>query len=152
MLSLSPNDLLMKRLFSIFLFSSTLLAVDLSAQTLSFSRVLTVDATPQTVPAGKVWKVENMVVPSGMFSSTSTNTSTPSPSNTYTFFLNGVENSATTLGGDIQAGYNSSTSSSTRIIMVPDRHMFPLWLPATSTLATGSGVSLFSVIEFTVNP
>jgi hypothetical protein len=147
-----PNDLLMKRLFFFLFCTSSFLSLDVCAQTLSFSRVLTVDATPQTVPAGKVWKVENMVVPSGMFSSTSSNTSTPSPSNTFTFFLNGVENSATTLGGDIQAGYNGSTSSSTRIVMVPDRQMFPLWLPAASTLATGSGISLFSVIEFTVNP
>lgn len=138
--------------FLLSLFSVGVFSASVFSQTLSFSRVLTVDANVQTVPAGKVWKVENMAVTSGVPSSSATNTSTPTPTNFFTYFLDGNEYSATTFGGSTQAGYSSSTSSSNRIVMVPDREIFPFWLPSGSTLATGSGIGLFSVIEFTVNP
>jgi len=53
----------MRHLFLLLLATFLPLANTLQSQTLQFSRVFLVTATPvQTVPANKVWKVENVMV------------------------------------------------------------------------------------------
>lgn len=126
--------------------------IGLSAQSLTFSQVLLVDNNTATVPAGKVWKVENMATTVGISSSSTTNTSTATPPTSFTYFLNGTEVSCTRFIGGYTSGYNGSSSSQSRAVSGPDRDIFPFWLPAGSSLATGSNVLYFSVVEFNVVP
>lgn len=134
----------MKKLLTLaclFLLSGTALP----AQTLSFSQVLLIDNNTATVPAGKVWKVESVLATSNL-SSTFASYSPPTPSNPFFININGTAFSCSKL--DISASY----SSDIRIYYSIDRDMFPIWLPAGSTLSAGTGISRVNVIEFNVNP
>jgi len=121
------------------------------AQTLAFSQVLLVDNS-QTVPANRVWKIVSASSTSNFSSSSITNTSTPSGFAVFTYFINSTEFSATRTHTAVSAGNSQSTSSQSRVYLVLDRDIFPFWLPAGSSLAPGSGITHFSVIEFTVVP
>jgi len=121
------------------------------SQSLTFNQVKLI-STVETVPVGKVWKVENVMVTGGLSSSSTTNTSTPSGVVIYTYFVDGIEYSITKVSGSVTSGLNSSTSSSSRVYLGIDRAIFPFWLPAGSTLAVGSGLARFSVLEFNVVP
>jgi hypothetical protein len=106
--------------------------------TLQFNRVLLVEQVDQTVPAGKVWKVESYTP------SSSYGIHTGTPQNHVI-----LVNSQSRIVG-MSAGYNinynggahgSGTFSS-----------FPMWLPAGSILRASTNVSQLSVIEFNVIP
>lgn len=129
-----------------------LLGLGLSAQTLSFSQVLLVDNNTVTVPAGKVWKIE-AAVSSGLSSSSATGYSTPTPQEVYLFYINGAQQNCTKIQASTTSGYtNHSSSSQSRIYYGVDNDMFPIWLPAGSSLAAGSGINYLSVIEFNIVP
>lgn len=98
-------------------------------QTLQFSQVLLIGSNTQTVPAGKVWKVET-VLPEGQ--------GITSLSRTPLFIA--VNANSVGMGGFINYG---STL---------DIHSQPVWLPAGTTIAAGQNVFRVSVIEFTVLP
>lgn len=127
-----------------------LLGLGLSAQTLSFSQVLLVDNNTVTVPAGKVWKIE-AAVSSGLSSSSSTGSSTPAPQEVYLFYINGAQQNCTKIQASISGG-SSSANDRYRIYYGVDNDMFPIWLPAGSSLAAGSGINYLSVIEFNIVP
>jgi hypothetical protein len=94
-------------------------------------------STVQTVPAGKVWKVESIQYQGGP-----------------AFYLNtqGIRSIEGTLSFQING-----------VVIYPSLHYmatngavpfqsFPIWLPAGSTLAAGSGTAFLSVIEFNIVP
>lgn len=128
-----------------------LLGLGLSAQTLSFSQVLLVDNNTVTVPAGKVWKIE-AAVSSGLSSSSTTSTSTPTPQVMYLFYINGAQQNCTKIQASVTGGYPGSSNNQSRIYYGVDNDMFPIWLPAGSSLAAGSGINYLSVIEFNIVP
>lgn len=128
-----------------------LLGLGLSAQTLSFSQVLLVDNNTVTVPAGKVWKIE-AAVSSGLSSSSTSGTSTPTSQEVYLFYINGAQQNCTKIQASITGNHTSSTSNQNRIYYGVDNDMFPIWLPAGSSLAAGSGINYLSVIEFNIVP
>lgn len=134
-------------------------AIPCLSQTLQFSDVKLVTSA-QTVPAGKVWKITNMLPNSRLSSSAATNnavstnnfqTATASSEqailvNDETIFLATSNSSMRQVaGGSTPNGMSigsNATSGSAQIS--------PIWLPAGTTLAAGTGVYALSVIEFTV--
>jgi len=110
-------------------------------QTLQFSQVLLVSSNTQTVPAGKVWKVENILASSSLVAS----------GNQTVNFSIAVDNSQVFVAGAnsqvnvYNQGVQSMSSTSNQLVQ-------PIWLPAGSTLAAGQNVFRISVIEFTVLP
>jgi hypothetical protein len=110
-------------------------------QTLQFSQVLLVSSNTQTVPAGKVWKVTNILASSSLVAS---------GNQTVNFSIT-VDNSQVFVAGAnsqvnvYNQGVQSMSSTSNQLVQ-------PIWLPAGSTLAAGQNVFRVSVIEFTVLP
>ena len=97
------------------------------SQTLQFSQVLLIGSNTQTVPAGKVWKVET-ALPSVLNQNAERQLSII------------IDNNTVGIGGSINWGSN---------LNILDQ---PFWLPAGTTLAAGQSVFRVSVIEFTVVP
>jgi|694.fasta_scaffold69723_1 hypothetical protein len=110
-------------------------------QTLQFSQILLVSSNTQTVPAGKVWKVENILASSSLVAS----------GNQTVNFSISVDNSQVFVAGAnsqvnvYNQGVQSMSSTSNQLVQ-------PIWLPAGSTLAAGQNVFRVSVIEFNVLP
>ncbi len=109
-----------------------------SQGTLQFNRVLLVEQSDQTVPAGKVWKVESYTASStyGLHSGT--------PQNHVIL----VNNQSRIVG--MSAGFNTNYSGGTH--GSGQFSSFPMWLPAGTVLRASSNVSQLSVIEFNVIP
>ena len=131
------------RFVLIFILAGTA-AIDLGAQTLSFSQVKLVGSV-QTVPQNKVWKVEN-ILPS--VRPTTTNFSGQSVVD-FTILVNGLSvfylstESRGSLNGNGQTGITAVSAGIGNS---------PIWLPAGTTLAVGSNIHGISVIEFNVIP
>ena len=97
------------------------------SQTLQFSQVLLIGSNTQTVPAGKVWKVET-ALPSVLNQNAERQLSII------------IDNNTVGIGGSINWGSN---------LNILDQ---PFWLPAGTTIAAGQNVFRVSVIEFNVVP
>jgi hypothetical protein len=137
----------------------------LNAQsTLSFNRVITLDNTTQTVPAGKVWKVTGVYGLSDNICYPYFNLNFGTVRYALGFGLALVVNGQTIVfqitdrtGGSHFPISNCSGSGSTnwnpsQPKIEPNPNAFPMWLPAGSTLATGGSSTIASVIEFDVVP
>jgi hypothetical protein len=97
------------------------------SQTLQFSQVLLIGSNAQTVPAGKVWKVET-ALPSILNQNAERQLSII------------IDNNTVGIGGSINWGSNLNILNQA------------FWLPSGTTLAAGQSVFRVSVIEFTVLP
>jgi hypothetical protein len=144
------NTRRMKRtfLFSLFFFMHLAL---FSQGNLQFSQIKLV-STLETVPAGKVWKVESAVFMGGAPFCLGTGPNSNCAAGNLAgsgfvgdmaFQVNGQTNYLYTNLG--QPGSSASYAS-------PGYSPFPLWLPASSTLAAGTNMRYLSVIEFTIVP
>lgn len=103
---------------------------ELTAQkSLEFNQVKLV-TTQETVPNGKVWKIENIGSPVFYYVSAGSST-TPSikvnGNHIYIFKLRTTQN---------QTYYGNQS------------YFFPIWLPSQTTLAVGNSINFISVIEF----
>jgi hypothetical protein len=123
----------------------------LSAQgpTLQFSRVILV-STVQTVPAGKVWKIEN-ILPSARLTLVTTGYSgnVGMNSTNHVIAVNGTNiyvATADAIGSTYGNGTTGYAATASNILNNP------IWLPEGTTLAAGTGVNSISVIEFTIVP
>ncbi len=130
---------------------------------LQFNQVKLVSAL-ETVPAGKVWKVESALTGEERYPTSGTTL----PSNSRFIQVNGnsicihEEHVATTgvgfngcCGGgfwmnNVGMAVNSTTPVLVQVSGQPTK--LPLWLPSGTTLAAGSKVSSISVVEFNVLP
>jgi hypothetical protein len=110
-------------------------------QTLQFSQVLLVSSNTQTVPAGKVWKVENILASSSLVASGNQTVNFSITVDNTQVFVAGANSQVNVYNQGIQ----SMSSTSNQLVQ-------PIWLPAGSTLAAGQNVFRVSVIEFTVLP
>ena len=121
---------------TILLFSLLVLAIGAKAQgNLQFNQVKLV-STVETVPAGKVWKVENPIFAGGQVFVIVTYSG-----GSMAYYING------------QICYiASSNGSSITTNNSPNTLGFPFWLPAGSTLAASTNMRYLSVIEFNVVP
>lgn len=122
----------------------------LSAQSLSYSRVILVESSVQTVPSGHVWKVERAVSQSANQVNSAGWASLPTPTATFQMLINGNAINISTVRTSSMAPYHTSQSSYTTSSI--DQATFPLWLPPGTTLAAGNNVRYISVIEFRENP
>jgi hypothetical protein len=101
---------------------------------LTFNQVLLVPLTTlgDTVPQGKVWKVESSV-------SELTNSGETS------FFVN--NNKCTITKSISTQGYNGGAYGYASSTVNP---IFPMWLPSGTIVTSGSYVSALSIIEFNI--
>lgn len=102
---------------------------------LSFSRVVLVGQEAQTVPAGTVWKVENML-PTRIFERGSAMMDIEK----FGYFINGQLR----YFGHVSWSDGNENSASTATLGRP------FWLPAGTSLAAGDNIGEISVIEFIV--
>jgi len=103
------------------------LAFTANSQTLEFSQVLLVSSL-DTVPQGKVWKLESALTDCTTHCSASIIVNNV---NIYTYVYNASV-----------PGYSTKTAAA------HNPTSFPIWLPAGTTLNIGSNVQYISVIEF----
>lgn len=116
------------------------------AQTLQFSRVLIV-TTQETVPPGKVWKIESVIYNIGFDQSGyQTSGSTGCDISYFRSVAISVNNVPT------KVGQGTATASYSNLSYTHTYTMLPIWLPAGSTLSGGPCNNQISVIEFTVVP
>jgi hypothetical protein len=111
----------------------------LSGQTLQFNQVKLV-ASQETVPAGKVWKLNGCFYSSGL------------PSNVQTGASQGtIVNSDALI---VVNGQNTivRSSRSTGISSTNWEQTWPMWISAGYSLSAGSQVREISVIEFNIVP
>ena len=124
----------MKKIIFITLSICLAFALSSNAQSqLTFNQVLLVPLTAQgdTVPQGKVWKVESSV--------------STVLSNGETYFH--VNNNKCT----IVIGYvNNDNYSAYGTAMGLTNPIFPMWLPSGTIVTSGSYVSALSIIEFNI--
>jgi hypothetical protein len=107
---------------------------------LTFNQVLLVTLTSQgdTVPQGKVWKVESAV------SEIAKNDN----STTY-FHVNGFISDVTKINkGTHNPG--GTYSSWAWAYAIENSNLFPMWLPAGTIVTSGLDVSALSIIEFNI--
>ena len=115
-----------------------LVSVSLKAQgNLQFNQPILITNVLSTVPAGKVWKIESFT-----------------PSSAYQVHGGNPIAFQITINGDnrivgMPAGLNYNYNSGSHSAVI---HSLPIWLPAGSTLVSGTGVSMISVIEFNLVP
>ncbi len=117
---------------------------------LKFSRVVLVENVAQTVPAGKVWKVESALYNGGAPFCLATSAiylcsqqnGVRAVEGIMTFLING-------LGVSIPISYSISNVVYNT---APNINNFPFWLPAGSTLQASTNVRYLSVLEFSVVP
>lgn len=126
----------MKKLMLILVFTSLSFLHEAQGN-LQFNQVKLV-TTAQTVPAGKVWKVESCTYNGGAAFYVN-NGAISTVYGLMSIVVNGV-----IIPVSIYVGGNSSSFS--------NAHSFPMWLPAGSTIATGTNAAFVSVIEFNVVP
>jgi hypothetical protein len=125
----------MKLLFTL---STVLICNSLFSQSnLQFNKVKLIGATPDTVPIGKIWKVESAIY-NGEIANIG---GIPNPSiqtNVAYIYLNNETIS-------IRKSSTMSWGLATSIIW---EQQFPIWLPAGTILQTGNNVLYLSVLEF----
>jgi len=113
---------------------------------LQFNQVKLV-TNQETVPVGKVWKVESVIynIPSGSNTYQTGNYGDCSASD-YNKSAIVVDGYPTKVGqGTTPLGYSSGTYTHTYTIL-------PLWLPAGATLSGGTCLNKVSVLEFNIIP
>ena len=118
-------------------------------KTLVFSQVLLIGTVSQTVPSGKVWKVESCLgVPT---------TSNGQSYNAVTFparhyiLVNGT-NIGVASETSVAAGGSTYSGGDYYKVWAMNENCttMPIWLPAGSTLAASTNVNYISVIEFDI--
>jgi hypothetical protein len=112
---------------------------------LQFNQVKLVSAV-QTVPTGKVWKIESIIYNTQIVTATAWPDSyngTTTNVEAANILLNGV--SITTRKSSSSAAYQNANS------LVWETKL-PIWLPAGTTLASSTGVYSLSIIEFNIIP
>jgi len=120
------------------------------AQNLQFGKSKLIDSKTDTVPVGKVWKVESF-----MFSKAITDcpTNTTPVNITDSIVLNGnkMPVRAQRFVGTIVNYYLSATAASSPEFIIWEQKT-PMWLPAKTTLSAGRGVLYINVLEFNETP
>jgi hypothetical protein len=113
--------------------------------TLQYNKVKLISSTEETVPADKVWKIEN-ILPSSRLTTAVTNGNATTNHiiivNSITIYV-ATSDAIGSLYGNGQTGFAIEASNITGS---------PIWLPAGTTLKTGTGVQYISVIEFNEVP
>jgi hypothetical protein len=110
---------------------------------LQFNQVKLVGTTLETVPSGKVWKVESATYTGGQAFPINSETNYASYAS-MSFYLNGIQN--------YEGYFTSVRYGSVWVNSTNNQSTFPLWIPAGSTLKAGSNMNSLSVIEYNIIP
>ena len=143
----------MKRLYT-FIITIFLYTGSFTQGNLQFNQVKLV-STIETVPAGKVWKVENYL-PSSQLAidlNRPTNQATAGGTKNFIMLVNSsqvfLQTTITREVGRDDAYWNHSGYTTASDYKIFDA---PIWLPASTTLAASTNVLSLSVIEFNILP
>ena len=143
----------MKRLY-IIIITILLYTSGFSQGNLQFNQVKLV-TTIETVPAGKVWKVENYL-PSSQLAIDLNRPSNQATAGGTKNFIMLVNSSQVFLQTTItrEVGRDDGYWNFTGYATASDYKIFdaPIWLPASTTLAASTNVLSLSVIEFNIIP
>jgi hypothetical protein len=135
----------MKRLY-IFIITIFLYTGAFAQGNLQFNQVKLVSAL-ETVPAGKVWKVESVIynIPSG--------STTYQTGNLGSCSANDYNSAAIIVDGTpTKVGQGTSPLAYSNGAYVHSYTILPIWLPAGTTLSGGVCLNKISVIEFNITP
>lgn len=119
----------MKKIFLVLTVMALTTFFATAQNSMEFSRVLLVE-TLDSVPQGKIWKVESVLLACNAFCTAS-------------IFVNGIQIYMAHMGNGAP-GYNGLEVSS----WIPTK--LPIWLPEGTTLQAGTNVQYISVIEFNI--
>lgn len=139
----------------VFLFFAMILLGDLFAQgNLQFSQVKLV-STQETVPAGKIWKLENYLPTVSLANDLNRlpNQATAGGTRNFVILVNSVPiylqtNISREVGRD-DAYWNQQGYAAVSDFKIFDA---PIWFPAGTTLAASTNVGFISVMEFNIVP
>jgi hypothetical protein len=129
-------------IFRYFIIVFGLLSIsELNAQNLQFSQVVIVSNTDQTVPVGKVWKIESYQQQQIGFGTSSPTTSCGDLSRPRPYVIDGLNYN------DIKGtGWGSGS------ILYAAGNTFPIWLKAGQTCRTTCSGDFLSILEFNIVP
>ncbi len=112
---------------------------------LQFNQVKLV-STQETVPAGKVWKVESVIYNIAP-------TATGYQSGAGSCSSNSYESTAIEVAGvPTKVGQGTQPASYSNLVYTHSYTILPLWLPAGTNLSGGTCLNKISVIEFNIIP
>lgn len=134
----------MRIIFITLLFSFFLIKLNwFNAQgNLQFNQVLRIGNTAQTVPVGKVWKVETYMQANTSISEFTEYPNCNFPDRQHPFLVNSVP----------YYQINGSPGHGSSGIMMAVGNLFPLWLKSGEVLQTTCPNNFLSVIEYNVVP
>jgi hypothetical protein len=132
---------IMKRVILLLFFGCFSCLFSFAQGNLQFNQVLTISSTDQTVPAGKVWKLESYQQQSVGISTSSPITSCGDLSRVRPYYIDGLAYN------DIK-GTGSGLSN---VLYIP-QNTFPIWLKAGQTCRTTCVGDFLSVLEFNIVP
>ena len=131
-----------KLLLSTFIILRTLA----SAQgNLQFNQVKLVTSI-ETVPLGKVWKIESVIY--NIAPTASGYQSTSGACNSTCYESTGIE----IAGIPTKVGQGTQPASYSNLVYTHSYTILPLWIPAGTTLSGGTCLNKISVIEFNIIP
>jgi hypothetical protein len=142
-----PNHSILKFVKSALLLGLLGMCQSVVAQNLQFGKTKFIDSKADTVPAGKVWKIESFVYSQSIATCPTTATSVNISDS---IILNGrnMMVRAQRFSGFYQAWSNHTWG--------PEFFLWeqktPMWLPTGTTIAAGRGVMYISVLEFKESP
>jgi hypothetical protein len=141
-----------KILFTVLI--STISTCIFAQGTLQFNQVLLVNNVQQSVPAGKVWKVESVMPQTSIIrcSDSYYNLPAPGPSNDFVIVVNGNNVFVGEVTAGITSGYTGGSSAASEVFVGVNTGLFPMWLPASTTLQASTNLRYISVVEFNVIP
>ena len=126
-------------LFLLFIFSHLIL---LGQGNLQFNQVVRVNNTAQTVPVGKVWKVESYLQANTSITEFVEYPTCNFPDRQHPFLVNNKP----------YYQINGSPGHGSSGIFMAVGNLFPLWLNAGETLRTTCADNFLSIIEFNIVP
>lgn len=113
---------------------------------LQFNQVKLVTAI-ETVPVGKVWKIESVIYHIGQTSSGVQSTNGGCNNSAY------YESTAIEIAGTpTKVGQGTQAASYSSLSYTHSYTILPLWLPSGTTLSGGTCLNKISVIEFNIIP
>ena len=132
---------IMKRAILLLFFGCFSCLFSFAQGNLQFNQVLTISSTDQTVPAGKVWKIESYQQQNVAISTTGPTVSCGDLSRPRPYYIDGV------YYHDIKSSGWGSAS-----VLYIAQNTFPIWLKAGQTCRTTCVGDFLSVLEFNIVP
>ena len=112
---------------------------------LQFNQVKLVTSI-ETVPLGKVWKIESVIY--NIAPTASGYQSTAGACNSTCYESTGIE----IAGIPTKVGQGTQPASYSNLVYTHSYTILPLWIPAGTTLSGGTCLNKISVIEFNIIP